>query len=572
MASEKISSLPSHTLNSADIIPVAEGGANYGDTVGQIETAAAALVHWSALLGNLTETQVIPFDGPTPGTADTGLSRGAASTIYVGNGAAADFSGSLRLASFTAGPIPSTIPEIVAKGVDYPAIDYLTAVIPNGGISSGFGVALNINAYCADTSSYVGGMNSGVIGANPYGVTYESVINASNGTAYGTWGSAYNYDSTITGTTLVGLYAQSGPFQGGTCAESVGVQAWGGAFGTGVTTGVGLDVIGAAADPSTGTAIGIWIESSSTYFGVSGHKTYAIKCDDPAQVAFNGVVGWQNAGLTAIDTGLSRGGAGAVYVGNGTAGDYSGSLKLTSLNVVGSITTPILEANNTINVMYYGATGNGSTDDTTAINAAIAAITSTKAVLYFPAGTYVVSSTLTLAAPVRVVGDSQASTIVFLKASSNCNVFAVTSSNVSFEQLKVDGNSANNTGNIFGISYATTLSNFTLKSVSVINCGNGVIMLSDSNVLVDGCVFSGSLGSQFGYEFTVGVASSNVTIVNSLFDSTGVTSPYVNLYMWPASTTGSVSNVLISNNVITFPQTGATESDGIVIIGQSATL
>src|SRR5208282_3779591 len=101
MASEKISSLPSHTLNSADIIPVAEGGTNYGDIVGQIETAAAALVHWSSLLGNLTENQVIPFDGPTPGTADTGISRLAPDSLAIGNGTAGDFSGTLKVAVIT---------------------------------------------------------------------------------------------------------------------------------------------------------------------------------------------------------------------------------------------------------------------------------------------------------------------------------------------------------------------------------------------------------------------------------------------------------------------------------------
>src|SRR5208282_2282046 len=113
MASEKISSLPSHTLNSADIIPVAEGGTNYGDTVGQIETAAAALVHWSSLLGNLTENQVIPFDGPTPGTADTGISRLAPDSLAIGNGTAGDYSGSVKLSildvtsSFTVGNFAS---------------------------------------------------------------------------------------------------------------------------------------------------------------------------------------------------------------------------------------------------------------------------------------------------------------------------------------------------------------------------------------------------------------------------------------------------------------------------------
>jgi hypothetical protein len=44
----------------------------------------------------------------------------------------------------------------------------------------------------------------------------------------------------------------------------------------------------------------------------------------------------------------------------------------------------------TVSVKTYGATGDGSTDDTAAINAAIAAIPSSGAMLYFPCGTYLV--------------------------------------------------------------------------------------------------------------------------------------------------------------------------------------
>jgi hypothetical protein len=134
MSSEKISSLTPHTPAAGDLIPVADGGANYSDTVGAIESQAAALVvnitgtaanlsgtpalpngttgttqttgdnttklatdafvhasiaaipaeTWSGLTGSLTETQVIPFDGPTPGTADTWISRSAAGTVAIG--------------------------------------------------------------------------------------------------------------------------------------------------------------------------------------------------------------------------------------------------------------------------------------------------------------------------------------------------------------------------------------------------------------------------------------------------------------------------------------------------------
>src|SRR6266702_4440519 len=49
-----------------------------------------------------------------------------------------------------------------------------------------------------------------------------------------------------------------------------------------------------------------------------------------------------------------------------------------------------------INVKTYGATGNGSTDDTTAIQNAINAVSSSGGTVLLPAGTYIVSSTLTI--------------------------------------------------------------------------------------------------------------------------------------------------------------------------------
>jgi len=52
-------------------------------------------------------------------------------------------------------------------------------------------------------------------------------------------------------------------------------------------------------------------------------------------------------------------------------------------------------SSNTVNVLNYGATGNGSTDDTSAINSAIAALSSGDTLL-FPCGTYLTTSQLTL--------------------------------------------------------------------------------------------------------------------------------------------------------------------------------
>ena len=156
MSSEKISALPSHTLNSADIIPVANGGANYGDTVGQIETAAAALVHWSTLLGDLAETQVIPFDGGTPGTADTGISRLGAASLAVGNGTARDFSGNVSLNSILFGNNAASALSYNPSGVlGRPTIVVNVA----GGLSTGDN---NLNGIGLAAGVLVLGINAGI--------------------------------------------------------------------------------------------------------------------------------------------------------------------------------------------------------------------------------------------------------------------------------------------------------------------------------------------------------------------------------------------------------------------------
>lgn len=72
---------------------------------------------------------------------------------------------------------------------------------------------------------------------------------------------------------------------------------------------------------------------------------------------------------------------------------------------------PAAASVNWINVKNapYNATGNGSTDDTTAINAAIAAFnTAGKGVLYFPAGTYLTSAALTAITAIGIIqGDGE---------------------------------------------------------------------------------------------------------------------------------------------------------------------
>ena len=105
-----------------------------------------------------------------------------------------------------------------------------------------------------------------------------------------------------------------------------------------------------------------------------------------------------------------------------------------------------------ISVVNFGATGDGSTDDTEAINAAMTACVS-KAVpkngctLYFPAGVYITTG-LALKSFVNMKGDGWAASVIQLKPSTKADVLTlpVDAFNFSIYGLTLDGNSARNRG------------------------------------------------------------------------------------------------------------------------------
>lgn len=82
---------------------------------------------------------------------------------------------------------------------------------------------------------------------------------------------------------------------------------------------------------------------------------------------------------------------------------------------------PILEAA-TFNVKKYGALGDGSTDDTTAIQAAINAANAAQGgIVFFPAGLYV-STLLTVYSYVTLVGAGRGASVIKLKAATNTDL------------------------------------------------------------------------------------------------------------------------------------------------------
>lgn len=107
----------------------------------------------------------------------------------------------------------------------------------------------------------------------------------------------------------------------------------------------------------------------------------------------------------------------------------------------------------TVTDAAYGAVGDGATNDTAAINAAIAALISAgRGVLYFPAGTYLTTAALTtLSVPCLVRGDGSndydgnSPISLITTTSATANVFTITADHAKFENIAFRNDAASPT-------------------------------------------------------------------------------------------------------------------------------
>lgn len=129
------------------------------------------------------------------------------------------------------------------------------------------------------------------------------------------------------------------------------------------------------------------------------------------------------------------------------------------------------------NVKNYGAIGNGTTDDTAAIQAAIAANNG----VWFPAGTYKISAALNLHNGSRLVGDGPSSKI---KQTANTYAIRGTSvSNVVLENLWVEGFGTGSTIEQ-GAVHMTGCTRVAIKGCRIYNHGTAVWVTASSDILV----------------------------------------------------------------------------------------
>lgn len=140
------------------------------------------------------------------------------------------------------------------------------------------------------------------------------------------------------------------------------------------------------------------------------------------------------------------------------------------------------------NVKDYGAVGDGSTNDTTAIQNAINA-SSPGDVVYYPAGTYLVSSTIKLLKSRTYQGAGREYSVVKMANSANLDAvmasetwLSTTSTSadnpINVLDLKIDGNKANQSSGL-GVGLALITYWNTVQNLEVVDCrGDGILVTS----------------------------------------------------------------------------------------------
>lgn len=182
-----------------------------------------------------------------------------------------------------------------------------------------------------------------------------------------------------------------------------------------------------------------------------------------ATVTVKDYVGGANATIYAADA-LGSNINGFTNNSDGTfefyAKDGRYNIEISKPGITTKVITNVLIHHNSdvVSVKGYGAAGDGSTDDTAAIQAAITA--NYDKTLYFPAGTYKVTSTLTVADSIRFLGDGRDATFISW-TSTTLDVISVASATaVHFEGIKFSGPASATSGAMILLAHSASGVNY----------------------------------------------------------------------------------------------------------------
>lgn len=211
-----------------------------------------------------------------------------------------------------------------------------------------------------------------------------------------------------------------------------------------------------------------------------------------------------------------------------------------------------------VNVKDYGAVGDGSTNDTTAIEAAFAAADDS---VYFPVGTYYIAgSTITIPDNLKISGDGDASKITCDasgRTDPNADHLFVVGSNVIIRDMFVDGDRGNAVQEIRSFSIDGS-DEIIFDNVSFSDHGVGVDVEDGNRVQIINCNFVSGTQSKAHIVTRSGGPNyaENILIQNNYFGTTQEEAIDIQAYC---------RSVIIDGNTFFDNHTG-TDVDGTEII------
>lgn len=182
------------------------------------------------------------------------------------------------------------------------------------------------------------------------------------------------------------------------------------------------------------------------------------------------------------------------------------------------------------NVRDYGAAGDGITNDTTAVNNAIAAALAlpTGGAIYFPAGKYYLGSLITVSATVNIsfFGDGDVSQVLMQSGSGCFKVNLSAQIMVEFTNFRIVANAA-----AVGIDVSGPAGNYHTSTMlymagMTLERGSsyftkGVTMASTFNGVIDDCLFDGTSKAYGNKAVEITELSTNLLISNTNFNFFG---------------------------------------------------
>lgn len=194
---------------------------------------------------------------------------------------------------------------------------------------------------------------------------------------------------------------------------------------------------------------------------------FVVKTSTDVVIAtYDNVPGTYSSGDLANTTDVNKGDALVGFRQSSIAGLYTGAVGRTVHD----------KLQEWVSIRDFGAVGDGSTNDTAAIQAAIDAVATGagSGVVYIPAGTYLIDTNTAISVPSNVIIQGSGMKSILKKISGTADIFTTTGNNTQFLDFRMEG--PNNTG-CDGITLNAGATECVIKNIegyqlaSTVTCG-----------------------------------------------------------------------------------------------------